>query len=703
MSGHTTYTHDRDHHPDGRPAQPALPRRHGAAAVPARAARVVSEEPSSRPIAPACSSTQDLDVVDAHVPEDGRRRRRATTRSASRRSSSRPRRTRRGGDLADRVWQVINTAFRTHPFGTVRAAELQRWVKSGEYDEILDGDYPRRGDPGATAAATTTSTPRATTATRRARRCRRSATCSLARATRSTTRSRRRTREGTDRRRGRARARPRLEAQARRSNHRAPRCTGQPGHRRARALCGGRRRRTSTRLVELARTETRRPRVVGPEAPLAAGLVDALRARGIPIFGPTRAAAASRRRSDSRRSSWSTPAFPPRARRITRTSTSARRAVAELGAPVVIKATGLAAGKGVVVCETVDEAHAAIDDMLVTARSATPGARSSSRSSWRARSSRSSRSPTASAFVRCSRRRITSDCSPATRPEHGRHGRVRARAPSARRPSSGDATTAIIEPTLARDARARRAVHRAAVRRTDADARRPEGRRVQLPVRRSGDAGDSAADARARCSTDVMAVASGDGLAERRAVRLARGVRSHHGARRARLSRRARAPAIAITLPGARRRRDRVSRRHQPRRRRRARDRRRTRARRDRRRADVRRGAARERRSTPPRSSSPASSTAPTSAGASRRVVPELPETETIARDLDRAISGSTITDVRVTRERRAARGRLRVELAPPRRRDASSTRAGGARSSSCSICRRAIASSYSHGSPARC
>ena len=52
------------------------------------------------------------------------------------------------GDLADRVFQVINTAFKTHPFGTVRAAELQRWVKSGKYDSILNGDYPRRGDPG---------------------------------------------------------------------------------------------------------------------------------------------------------------------------------------------------------------------------------------------------------------------------------------------------------------------------------------------------------------------------------------------------------------------------------------------------------------------------------------------------------------------------------------------------------------------------
>jgi Zn-dependent protease with chaperone function len=49
-------------------------------------------------------------------------------------------------DFVDKVWQVINTAFRTHPFGTVRAAELQRWIDAGGYDKILSGDYRRRGD-----------------------------------------------------------------------------------------------------------------------------------------------------------------------------------------------------------------------------------------------------------------------------------------------------------------------------------------------------------------------------------------------------------------------------------------------------------------------------------------------------------------------------------------------------------------------------
>jgi hypothetical protein len=47
--------------------------------------------------------------------------------------------------VVDKIWQILNTMFKTHPFATVRAAELQRWVASGEYDRILRGEYPRRG------------------------------------------------------------------------------------------------------------------------------------------------------------------------------------------------------------------------------------------------------------------------------------------------------------------------------------------------------------------------------------------------------------------------------------------------------------------------------------------------------------------------------------------------------------------------------
>jgi Zn-dependent protease with chaperone function len=46
----------------------------------------------------------------------------------------------------DRVWQFINTVFRTHPFATVRAGELQRWIEGGDYDKILRGEYTKRGE-----------------------------------------------------------------------------------------------------------------------------------------------------------------------------------------------------------------------------------------------------------------------------------------------------------------------------------------------------------------------------------------------------------------------------------------------------------------------------------------------------------------------------------------------------------------------------
>lgn len=53
------------------------------------------------------------------------------------------------GNAIDTVFRLLNVAGRTHPFNTVRAAELQRWLRSGEYDRIIAGDYPRRGDSAA--------------------------------------------------------------------------------------------------------------------------------------------------------------------------------------------------------------------------------------------------------------------------------------------------------------------------------------------------------------------------------------------------------------------------------------------------------------------------------------------------------------------------------------------------------------------------
>ena len=118
-------------------------------------------------------------------------------------------------------------------------------------------------------------------------------------------------------------------------------------------------------LVALAESEAVDLVVIGPEAPLADGLVDRLRARGIPAFGPT-ASAAEIETSKHVAKSLMLKAGVPTARAEThRVASEAHAAVRErFGAPVVIKASGLAAGKGVIVCATEDEAHAAIDRIM---------------------------------------------------------------------------------------------------------------------------------------------------------------------------------------------------------------------------------------------------------------------------------------------------------------------------------------------------
>jgi phosphoribosylamine--glycine ligase len=104
--------------------------------------------------------------------------------------------------------------------------------------------------------------------------------------------------------------------------------------------------------------------VVGPEAPLAAGVVDEFRAHGLRIFGPTRRPRSWKAPRPSPRPSCSATASPPPLRDLHRPG-AAHAYVDKQGAPIVIKADGLAAGKGVVVAMTLEEAHAAIDDMLV--------------------------------------------------------------------------------------------------------------------------------------------------------------------------------------------------------------------------------------------------------------------------------------------------------------------------------------------------
>jgi phosphoribosylamine--glycine ligase len=128
-------------------------------------------------------------------------------------------------------------------------------------------------------------------------------------------------------------------------------------------------------LVAFARKEGIALTVVGPEAPLAAGVVDAFRAAGLRIFGPTRRAAQLESSKDFAKSFMVEHGIPTAQHRTFSDAHAAHAYVDAQGAPIVIKADGLAAGKGVVVAATAAEAHAAVDDMLVGNRLGDAGAR----------------------------------------------------------------------------------------------------------------------------------------------------------------------------------------------------------------------------------------------------------------------------------------------------------------------------------------
>ncbi len=101
--------------------------------------------------------------------------------------------------------------------------------------------------------------------------------------------------------------------------------------------------------------------VVGPEAPLVGGIVDALEEAGITAFGPTKAAARLEGSKSFTKALCAARGIPTADFRCFETAVAARAYVSARGAPIVVKADGLASGKGVVVAATVDEAHDAID------------------------------------------------------------------------------------------------------------------------------------------------------------------------------------------------------------------------------------------------------------------------------------------------------------------------------------------------------
>ena len=128
-------------------------------------------------------------------------------------------------------------------------------------------------------------------------------------------------------------------------------------------------------LVKFAQTNDIALTVVGPEAPLAKGVVDAFRAADLTIFGPTQAAAQLESSKAFAKAFMARHNIPTAAYDTFTDSTLAHDYVNVHGAPIVIKADGLAAGKGVVVAMTLEEAHIAIDDMLAGNRLGEAGAR----------------------------------------------------------------------------------------------------------------------------------------------------------------------------------------------------------------------------------------------------------------------------------------------------------------------------------------
>jgi phosphoribosylamine--glycine ligase len=126
-------------------------------------------------------------------------------------------------------------------------------------------------------------------------------------------------------------------------------------------------------LVEFCRNERIDFVVVGPEAPLVLGLVDALETEGIAAFGPSAAASAIEASKAFAKDLCVRAQIPTAAHRRFRDPAAAKAFIASRGAPIVVKADGLTAGKGVVVADDLDSAYRAVDAALVERRFSTAG------------------------------------------------------------------------------------------------------------------------------------------------------------------------------------------------------------------------------------------------------------------------------------------------------------------------------------------
>ena len=128
-------------------------------------------------------------------------------------------------------------------------------------------------------------------------------------------------------------------------------------------------------LIDFAKRESISMTVVGPEAPLSEGIVDAFLAAGLRIFGPTKAAAQLESSKDFAKAFMAQHGIPTSDYQTFDDASAAHDYIRARGAPIVVKADGLAAGKGVIVAQTEDEAHRAVDMMLVEHGMGVAGAR----------------------------------------------------------------------------------------------------------------------------------------------------------------------------------------------------------------------------------------------------------------------------------------------------------------------------------------
>ncbi len=128
-------------------------------------------------------------------------------------------------------------------------------------------------------------------------------------------------------------------------------------------------------LLDFARQESMSLTIVGPEAPLTQGIADRFQDQGLPCFGPSQAAARLEGSKEFTKQFLVRNGIPTAQYRSFDEASEANRYIDEVGAPIVVKADGLAAGKGVTVAETVRQARQAVEDMLQNDRFGAAGRR----------------------------------------------------------------------------------------------------------------------------------------------------------------------------------------------------------------------------------------------------------------------------------------------------------------------------------------